>query len=233
MTARRTQIALVRFPGSNCDDDMHYVLTHHFGVKVNSVWHTETSLAKADGVVLPGGFSFGDYLRSGALATHAPIMAAVRAFAKRGGPILGVCNGFQVLTEARLLPGVLLKNRDQRFICRFVNIAIDGKSCTKPAKVLKGKVVKIPIAHGDGRYFIGEDGLKELRDSGGIFCRYVDDVGDVTDAANPNGSIGNIAGISNSRGRIIGLMPHPERAANSLCGSNQGIAIMKLFLDHM
>lgn len=215
-------IGLVQFPGSNCDMDVVDALKRHFSLDTKLVWHTESKLPALDAVILPGGFSFGDYLRSGALASHSPVMAAVKDFAAKGGPVIGICNGFQVLTESHLLPGALLRNNSRKFICDYVTLkAGDGTSTYQ--KTLKGRPLKVPIAHGEGRYYIDADGLKRLQDNGQVAFRYT--------GANPNGSLDAIAGIVSTNGRVMGLMPHPERATDEVMGgSKDGLGILEAFL---
>lgn len=228
--AGRAKVALVQFPGSNCDMDCVDVFRRHYGINLDLVWHTETSLPPTDAVILPGGFSYGDYLRSGALASHSPIMAAVKAYAGKGGPVAGICNGFQILTESHLLPGALLRNAGRRFICKYVTLAPGGGRTTYQA-TLGAKLSRIPIAHGEGRYYIDPAGLARLKDEGQIAFRYVDDAGSATAEANPNGSLDNIAGIVSANGRVLGMMPHPERATDEvLGGSADGLAIWEAFL---
>jgi phosphoribosylformylglycinamidine synthase len=226
----RPKIGLVQFPGSNCDQDVIDALRRHFGIQTQLVWHTETTLPPLDAVILPGGFSFGDYLRSGTLAAHSPVMESVRSFAKAGGPVMGICNGFQVLTESRLLPGALLRNISRRFICRVVNLAA-GNGASVYQQTLSGRVLRVPIAHGEGRYYIDADGLRALEKEGRIAFRYVDADGAVTAEANPNGSIAGIAGVVSENGRVCGMMPHPERATDTLVGgSADGLSIIGAFL---
>jgi phosphoribosylformylglycinamidine synthase I len=239
--AGRPRISLIQFPGSNCDMDVVDTLRRHFNVTPQLVWHTETSLPATDAVILPGGFSYGDYLRSGALASHSPIMGAVNAFVGKGGPAMGICNGFQILTESKLLPGALLRNLSRQFICKHVNmVSAPGPSTYQ--RTLTGRVVKMPIAHGEGRYFIGADGLKRLQDNGQIALRYSDTRGHLSDATNPNGATDHIAGIVSENGRVLGMMPHPERATDGELGddfvaardtkntgSKDGLAIFEAF----
>jgi phosphoribosylformylglycinamidine synthase len=227
------RLALVQFPGSNCDMDCVDALQRHFGLKLQPVWHTETTLPPVDAVILPGGFSYGDYLRSGALASHSPVMADVKRFVERGGPVIGICNGFQVLTESHLLPGALLRNQSRRFLCQYVTLTAEpGTSAYQ--KAMAGRTLRIPIAHGEGRYYIDADGLKRLQDGGQIAFRYAAADGTVseTDAdSNPNGSLGAIAGVVSANGKVMGLMPHPERATDALLGgSADGLAIWQAFL---
>jgi phosphoribosylformylglycinamidine synthase len=217
------RIGVMQFPGSNCDADCIDSLQRHFGIKAIALWHQEKSLPKLDGIVIPGGFSFGDYLRSGALAAHAPIMNEIKMFADRGGSILGICNGFQILVESQILPGVLLRNLSRTFICRDVNLIDDKK-----------RKLKMPIAHGEGRYWIDEVGLSRLEQSGLIAFRYVDEAGGFSANGNPNGSVANIAGVFSESKKVLGLMPHPERATDVLMGgSADGLVILKEFLERM
>lgn len=227
---RRPNIGIVQFPGSNCDQDVIDALERHFGVPTTLVWHTETTLPSLEAVILPGGFSFGDYLRSGTLAAHSPVMGAVRQFAKAGGPVLGICNGFQVLTESGLLPGALLRNSGRSFICRPIFMVAEPGPSTYQGQ-LAGRTLRLPIAHGQGRYYIDSEGLKALEQEGRITFRYSNASGQTVLESNPNGSIGNIAGIVSKNGRICGLMPHPERATDQLLGgSADGLAIIEAFL---
>jgi phosphoribosylformylglycinamidine synthase len=224
------RLGLVQFPGSNCDADMMDAVLRHFKIKVQPVWHTETQLPPLDAVILPGGFSYGDYLRSGALAAHSPIMGSVKSFAAKGGAVLGICNGFQVLTESQLLPGALLRNQNRQFICQYLTLATEAGLSTYQ-KALSGRLLRVPIAHGEGRYYIDAEGLKKLQDQGQIVFRYVDAVGKVTDEANPNGSVYSIAGVVSPNGRVMGMMPHPERATDKLIGgSADGKSILEAFL---
>lgn len=226
----KARIALVQFPGSNCDMDCVDAFKRHFDISLVPVWHTESALPAVDAVILPGGFSYGDYLRSGALASHSPVMHSVKAFAGKGGAVLGICNGFQILTESHLLPGALLRNSHRKFACKYVNLATGGGASTYQ-RALAGRVSSIPIAHGEGRYYIDAPGLATLRDKGQIAFRYADAAGTVSPAANPNGSLDNIAGIVSVNGRVMGMMPHPERATDVIMGSSKdGLAIMEAFL---
>ena len=226
----KPRIGLVQFPGSNCDMDCFDVFRRHFGLELTPVWHTEKTLPPLDAVILPGGFSYGDYLRSGALAAHSPVMASVKEFVKKGGPVAGVCNGFQILTESHLLPGALLRNAGRKFVCKFVHLETSAGPSTYQT-TLQRKISKVPIAHGEGRYYIDRDGLSRLKDKGQIVFRYSDERGDVSPDANPNGALDNIAGIVSENGRVLGMMPHPERATDKILGgSNDGLAIFEAFL---
>ena len=225
------KFAVIVFPGSNCDYDVYYALKHQMGVSVEFVWHKDNSLDKYDAVVLPGGFSYGDYLRAGSIARFSPIMREVIRFAKNGKPVLGICNGFQILTESGLLPGALLRNQNLRFICKHVYIRTERNDTLFTRKLKKGQVLKIPIAHGEGNYFIDKNGLKELEDYGQIVFRYCSASGEVHSKYNPNGSIENIAGIINKQGNVLGMMPHPERAMEILLGSMEGQLIFESMIS--
>ena len=216
------KFAVIVFPGSNCDHDAYHAAKHVLGQDAEFVWHKETGLKGADVVILPGGFSHGDYLRTGAIARFSPIMSAVADFARRGGPVLGICNGFQVLLEAGLLPGAMLRNRDLKFHCEHVWVRTEQTDTPFTLRAAPGQVLRIPIAHGEGNYFAAPEVIDALESSGRIVFRYCDATGRVTDAANPNGSLNNIAGICNERRNIVGLMPHPERACETALGSADG-----------
>jgi phosphoribosylformylglycinamidine synthase subunit PurQ / glutaminase len=216
------KFAVIVFPGSNCDHDAHYTASHVFGQEARFVWHKETSLKDADVVILPGGFSHGDYLRTGAIARFSPIMAAVTDFARRGGPVLGICNGFQVLLEAGLLPGAMLRNRDLKFHCEHVWLRTEQTDTPFSLRASPGQVLKVPIAHGEGNYFADPDVVRMLESTGRVVFRYCDPSGQATEAANPNGSLNNIAGICNEARNVVGLMPHPERACEAALGSEDG-----------
>lgn len=218
------KFGVITFPGSNCDQDMILSL-QRLGYKVNTLWHKDTDLQDTECVILPGGFSYGDYLRSGAIARFSPIMDQVIRFAANGGYVLGVCNGFQILTEAGLLPGVLRKNESTHFICKNVYIRPAG---TKAAltRSLEDKAYCIPIAHGEGNYYCDDDTLKGLEDRGDILFRYTDAEGNTSDTANPNGARNHIAGIQNANGNVIGMMPHPERAADPILKNTDGAFIL-------
>ncbi len=213
---------VVTFPGSNCDRDCVHVLRDVLGHEAVAVWHEERSLSGLDAVILPGGFSYGDYLRAGAIAATAPVMAAVRAVAARGVPVLGICNGFQILTEAGLLPGTLLRNRSLRFVCRDVYLRVEqiGTPFTRGLQV--GEVLRMPVAHAEGRYTAAGGTLDLLEASGQVVFRYCDARGRVIPQANPNGAARSIAGVCNAAGNVFGLMPHPERSAEAILGSTDG-----------
>ncbi|MCB0791299.1 MAG: phosphoribosylformylglycinamidine synthase I [Flavobacteriales bacterium] len=221
---------VVIFPGSNCDDDMVHVLGDVMGRNVERLWHKDHDLRGCDLIVLPGGFSFGDYLRSGAIARFSPIMREVIDFAGKGGPVLGVCNGFQVLCEAGLLPGALLHNEGQRFVCRNVHITRATADPVLTARMDR-KALKVPIAHGEGRYYLPGSDLKALQDADQVLFRYCDQEGRVTADANPNGSVDNIAGVCNKDRNVFGMMPHPERAADDRLGNTDGRLIFASLLE--
>ena len=219
--------AVLQFPASNCDQDAIHALRDVLGQSARYVWHKETSLGDADAVIVPGGFSYGDYLRCGAIARFSPVMQAVKQFADNGGLVLGICNGFQVLTEAGLLPGALVRNRDLQFHCEHIFLKTVTPDSPFTNKIPAGKWLKIPIAHGEGCYFADEETLAKLRANNQILWQYCDANGNLTDTANPNGSLLNIAGICNERRNVAGLMPHPERACESLLGSDDGKWILE------
>ncbi|WP_448587591.1 phosphoribosylformylglycinamidine synthase I [Thermocrinis sp.] len=213
------------FPGSNCDYDTYYVLRDVVGAEVKFLDYRETKIENVDCVVLPGGFSFGDYLRAGALASKTPIAKAIVDFSQKGGFVLGICNGFQVLTELHLLPGALLKNSNLRFVCKDVYLRVENNQTPFTKKLEKGEVIKLPIAHGEGRYYIPEEELKQMEKRGQVLLRYCQEDGTVSDEANPNGSVANIAGVCNEGFNVFGLMPHPERACEDLLGYHDGLLL--------
>jgi phosphoribosylformylglycinamidine synthase I len=221
------KFAVVVFPGSNCDDDAYHAAKHVLGQDAQFVWHKDTSLAGADVVILPGGFAHGDYLRTGAIARFSPVMSSVKAFADAGGPVLGVCNGFQILLEAGLLPGAMLRNRGLKFICEHVGVRVEETDTPFTAACSKGQVLRIPINHGEGNYFAADDVLDALERDRRVIFRYVDGSGHATDAANPNGAARNIAGICSERRNVVGMMPHPERACEPSLGSGDGLVLFE------
>jgi phosphoribosylformylglycinamidine synthase I len=223
--------AVLQFPASNCDQDALHVLKDVFGQSARYVWHKENSLAGIDAVVIPGGFSYGDYLRTGAIARFSPIMEAVRAFAAKGGPVLGICNGFQILCEAGLLPGALIRNRSLQFRCEHIFIKATNTNSPFTNKIPAGKILRVPIAHGEGCYFADESTLEKLKGNGQILWQYTNANGELTETANPNGSLWNIAGIGNEAGNVAGLMPHPERASEAILGSEDGRLIFESLLS--
>ncbi|MBI5179241.1 MAG: phosphoribosylformylglycinamidine synthase subunit PurQ [Nitrospinae bacterium] len=221
------KVGVVVFPGSNCDRDTLHVASLLPGAQVRSVWHKETSLGDCNLAILPGGFSYGDYLRCGAIARFSPVMKAVADFAQKGGTVIGICNGFQVLTESHLLPGVLLPNESRKFICKNVHLRVERTDIPATRGLNKGDVLKMPIAHGDGNFFADEEAIARLEKNGQVVVRYCDERGNVTAEANPNGARNNIAGICNERGNVFGLMPHPERCSEDILGNTDGFRIFK------
>lgn len=221
------KVGVVTFPGSNCDADARHAATL-LGAQVTALWHKDTSLpADMDLVILPGGFSYGDYLRTGAIARFSPIMREVIAFAEKGGLVFGVCNGFQILCEAGLLPGALTRNHHLKFICKDVWLRTESTDTPYTSTLDNGQLLRIPIAHGEGCYVASEDTIRELEDNHRVVFRYVDAHGEATGDANPNGSMHNIAGVVNARGNVLGMMPHPERAAETILGSSDGMHIFE------
>jgi len=225
------KFGVVVFPGSNSDHDMIYVLETIMGQQVEKLWHKDTDLKGCDFIVLPGGFSFGDYLRSGAIARFSPIMPEVIKHCNNGGYAMGVCNGFQILCEAGLTPGALLHNSNQKFICKNIRMTPSTKDTLITRGISNDAVLKIPIAHGEGRFHISPDGLAELKDNDQILFQYCDANGNVNDEANPNGSIANIAGVCNKQRNVFGMMPHPERAADKELLNEDGRALFESILD--
>ncbi|MCK5538295.1 MAG: phosphoribosylformylglycinamidine synthase subunit PurQ [Bacteroidales bacterium] len=226
------KFGVVIFPGSNCDEDMIFVLEEVMGQEVVRLWHKDTDLQNVNGIILPGGFSYGDYLRSGSLARFSPIMEEVIKFANTGGFVFGVCNGFQILCEAGLLPGALLHNENQKFVCKNIHIRPDNDNTALTNKLNCSKTLKIPIAHGEGRYFADGKTLVKLHKNKQILFRYCNEKGKITKASNPNGSIENIAGVCNKKKNVFGMMPHPERAADHELGNTDGQAIFQSILDY-
>lgn len=213
---------VIVFPGSNCDHDAYHALKHIMGVETRFIFHKETDLGQVDGIVVPGGFSYGDYLRSGAIARFSPVMQAVSDFAAKGGPVIGICNGFQILLESGLLPGAMLHNEQLRFTCKHVYLKTEAFDTPFTSAIPKDTLLHIPVAHGEGNYYADEATLKQLEDNQQIVFRYVDATGAATREANPNGAVGNIAGICNKARNVVGMMPHPERAMETLLGSADG-----------
>ena len=222
MNGSRIKFGVVVFPGSNCDHDAYYACKKVLHQDAEFLWHKEADLKGSDVVILPGGFSYGDYLRCGAIARFSPVMREVLRFASQGGTILGICNGFQTLLEAGLLPGVLLRNASLRFVCKYVHVRVENHETRFTSQCSHGEVLAIPIAHGDGNYFTDEDTLMRLEDNDQIVFRYCEADGSVTESANPNGSRASIAGIINPEGNVLGMMPHPERASDPLLGHTDG-----------
>ena len=220
------QCAFVVFPGSNSDHDAYHAYKHVLGQPAELVWHKDTSLNGADMVILPGGFSHGDYLRTGAIARFSPIMKSVEAFAAAGGPVVGFCNGFQILLEAGLLEGAMLRNRSLQYRCEHVHVRVERTDTPWTTLCQPGQVMRIPIAHGEGNYYAAPEVIERLEQNGQVIFRYVTAAGDTTDAANPNGSLHNIAGICNERRNVVALMPHPERACEPVLGSGDGKVVL-------
>ena len=225
------KFGVIVFPGSNCDHDCYHAAKHVFGHEAGYVWHKTTDLTGYDCIIIPGGFSYGDYLRTGAIARSSPVMNEVIEFASRGGPVLGICNGFQVLTEAGLLPGALMMNRDLKFICEQVSLKVENNRTLFTSHYEPDEVIRMPIAHADGNYFADDDTLKKLEDDDRIVFRYSTAGGETTAEANPNGSISNIAGIINKDGNVMGLMPHPERALEPELGETDGRALFESVIE--
>ena len=227
------KFGVVVFPGSNCDRDGFHVCETVCRSDVNYLWHKDVDLKGSDCIIVPGGFSYGDYLRAGAIAARSPIVKAIADFAKKGGLLIGICNGFQVLTEMRLLPGALVQNRGLTFVCKDVTLKVETTDSPFSSKYQKGEVVQVPIAHMDGNYFASDDLLKELNDNDQVVFRYCDKEGVVTDAANPNGSIDNIAGICNRERNVLGMMPHPERCSEELLTGVDGRDLFESIVHHL
>ena len=221
------KFGVIVFPGSNCDHDAYHVISKHVGQPVDFIWHRETDLRAYDAVIIPGGFSYGDYLRAGALARFSPVMTSLTEFAARGRFVLGICNGFQILCEAGLLPGALIRNRDLHFICEHVNVRVETTETPFTNQLRAGSVLRIPIAHAEGNYVCDDATLEELASEDRIVFRYCDARGEASAEANPNGSRENIAGICNRERNVLGLMPHPERACEDLLGSSDGRDIFR------
>ncbi|ACM05040.1 MAG: phosphoribosylformylglycinamidine synthase subunit PurQ [Thermomicrobium sp.] len=225
------RFAVVTFPGSNGDHDALMAIRLGLGHAAELVWYTETDLSRFDCIIIPGGFSYGDYLRAGALARFAPVMSAVAREAEAGKPILGICNGFQILTEARLLPGALLRNASLEFVCDWVWVRVEQTRTPWTSQLAPGTLLRLPIAHGEGRYYVEAEELVALETNGQVVFRYVDADGLPTADANPNGSVANIAGVCNERGNVVGLMPHPERAYDRFVGGDDGLRILASVLS--
>lgn len=226
------KFGVVVFPGSNCDHDVEHVLSSVMGAEVTMLWHKDTSLpdfAQDDCIVLPGGFSYGDYLRAGAIARFSPIMQSIIKFAEEGGYVFGICNGFQILCESHLLPGALVRNSNQHFISKTITLKTCTQNCALTSEIPAGGIVKMPVAHAEGRFIIEDEGLVKLKENDQVLFRYCDNEGRVTDSANINGSVENIAGICNQNRNVFGMMPHPERAAESALGETSG----KLLFDSL
>ena len=225
------RFGVIVFPGTWSDMDCFHVLRDVFGHSVKYVWHKDEDLSGYDCVILPGGFSYGDYLRTGAIARFSPVMKAVERFAQEDKLVLGICNGFQILCEARLLPGVLMRNRHLQFRCQWVNLRVENASTPYTCATHPGQVLRVPISHGEGRYYADDATLIQLEERGQIVYRYCTPPGDITDEANPNGSLNNIAGIINDRGNVLGMMPHPERCCELLLGGTDGRFVFESLLQ--
>ncbi|MGD9712966.1 MAG: phosphoribosylformylglycinamidine synthase subunit PurQ [Thermomicrobiales bacterium] len=223
-------VGIVTFPGSNGDHDAWSAFANDLGVPARMIDYRETNLSDVAAVIVPGGFSYGDYLRCGAIARFAPVITSIRSFAERGGPVLGICNGFQILTEAHMLPGALLRNESLRFHCDWIHVRVEATSFWSSG-IAPGTVLRLPIAHGDGSYFADDQTIQMLESNGRVIFRYCDPSGAVLDNANPNGSRRAIAGIANEAGNVVGLMPHPERATSDLIGGDDGLSIIRSVLD--
>jgi len=224
---------VIVFPGSNCDHDAYHALAHVMNAQTKFLWHKDTDLSDIDFLLIPGGFSYGDYLRSGAIARFSPIMQSVIEFAEKGRPVLGICNGFQILLEAGILPGAMMHNQELRYVCKQTHIRCENSDTLFTRNITEGKVLQIPVAHGEGNYFTDPDQLKELQDNDQVIFRYCDKNGQTTKEANFNGSIDNIAGICNSQRNVLGMMPHPERAVEEILGSADGKQIFESVLAEL
>lgn len=220
-------IGVIVFPGSNCDHDAYHAMKHIMNAETTFLWHKDTDLSNIDLLIVPGGFSYGDYLRSGAIARFSPVMKSVVDYANAGNPVLGICNGFQILLEAGLLPGAMLHNEKLRFICKNVHIRVESNRSLFTENLEKGSILQIPVSHGEGNYFIEQDGLKKLEDQDQIAFRYCNSEGEITPETNINGSVSSIAGITNKDGNVLGMMPHPERAMENILGLEDG----KIFFE--
>lgn len=230
---KRPKFGVVVFPGSNCDHDTYYVLRKIFGVDVVFLWHKQGTLDNCDVLILPGGFSYGDYLRTGAISRFSPIMNEVINFANKGGYVFGICNGFQILLEAGLLPGVMVKNESLNFVCKDIYLKIENEKSVFTKGINNKASLKIPIAHGEGNYFADEQTIAELENNNQVVFKYCASNGSVTRAANPNGSISNIAGIINKKGNVLGMMPHPERCSDSVLGKTDGSLIFNALVNNI
>jgi phosphoribosylformylglycinamidine synthase len=227
------RVSVTVFPGSNCDHDCEYVLRDVMGQDVRMIWHKDTDLQRPDCVMVPGGFSYGDYLRTGAIARFSPVMRSVTEFAAKGGLVIGICNGFQILCEAGLLPGALIRNKSLSFQCKSTYLRVEDVENPFLNAYKPGQVIKVPIAHGEGNYFIDPEGLRRLHDERRVLVRYCDESGQTTEASNPNGSLENIAGVCNEKRNVFGLMPHPERFSEVALGSDDGVGVWKSILNHL
>ena len=225
------KFGVVVFPGSNCDYDCYHVLKHVLGKDTDFVWHKDGDVSKYDCIVLPGGFSYGDYLRTGAIARFSPVMESVKKHADKGKLVIGICNGFQILLEAGLLPGAMLRNTSLQFVCKYVTLKVESADSPFTRKIKKGELLKVPIAHGEGNYFADAATIAQLNQNSQVLVRYADEKGNLTAEANPNGSLENIAGICNKNRNVFGLMPHPERASEKELGSIDGRKIFESIIN--
>jgi phosphoribosylformylglycinamidine synthase subunit PurQ / glutaminase len=225
------KFGVIIFPGSNCEQDCYYAIGSVLGKPVEYIWHQETSVKGFDAVVLPGGFAYGDYLRTGALAKFSPVMKAVADFAAKGGLVIGICNGFQILTEAGLLPGALLRNIGLKYVCEFEYLRTENTDTPFTNMMTRGQLLRIPIGHGEGNFFADADTLKRIEDNGQVIFRYADAGGNVTPETNPNGSLNNIAGIVNAQRNVMGMMPHPDRSYESILGSADGKLVFESMVN--
>lgn len=227
------KFGVVIFPGSNCDHDAYHVISKVIGQPVDFIWHKDEDIDSFDAIILPGGFSYGDYLRTGAIARFSPVMNSLKEFANNGGLVIGICNGFQILCEAGLLPGALLRNRSLKYICEHINLRVEQTNTPFTTDCTVGQILSVPIAHGEGNYFCDPATLAELEGEGRVIFRYCDATGNVTNEANPNGSLNGIAGICNRERNVLGMMPHPERASESALGGNDGRVIFRSMADSL
>ncbi|MFQ5602555.1 MAG: phosphoribosylformylglycinamidine synthase subunit PurQ [bacterium] len=225
------KFGVIIFPGSNCDHDCYHVLKHVLNQEVKYVWHKADALDDLDAIVLPGGFSYGDYLRTGAIARFSPVMKAVTAFAEQGGLVIGICNGFQILCESGLLPGALMRNKSMRFVCKFVHLRVENHQTRFTNRCLSGEILYMPVAHAEGLYYADQQTLSEVNANRQIVFRYCDAHSEITTDANPNGSLSNIAGIINKAGNVMGMMPHPDRCAEEILNSTDGLKIFESMLQ--
>lgn len=221
------RFGIIVFPGSNCDHDCHYVVKNVLGHEAEFIWHKEKKFSGFDCIILPGGFSYGDYLRSGAMAACSPVMGAVREYAKNGGLLIGICNGFQILQEAKLLPGVMMRNNTLKFVCKDVHVRVEETDTPFTCACKKGEILKIPVAHMDGNFFMDKRAISELGNSRQILFKYCEENGELSEGANPNGSLFSIAGVMNKQKNVMGLMPHPERRSETLLGNKDGQKIFE------
>ncbi len=224
---------VIVFPGSNCDHDAYHAMKNVLGCETKFLWHKDTDLSDIDFLIVPGGFSYGDYLRSGAIARFSPIMQEVIKFAHKGGPVMGICNGFQILLEAGLIPGAMMHNEKLRFVCKNIHIRCETTASLFTNGLQMGQLFNIPVSHGEGNYFINQDGLNSLKDNDQVVFRYANSKGEISDEANFNGSIDNIAGIINTQRNVLGMMPHPERAMEKILGSEDGKPIFESILNSL